>query len=942
MQARCLRWLPVSAVLALLAGCSSSSGVTSPTPANSDLSSSPPSQSGALEYNLVSGSQSLVGAYDVSIDLSTLAVTTTPVAARSGATSPPQGFIYDLDIENFLTPSCAATGPSFEFDSASYDVNGDLELGFTDRHPFCAPDFTAAISSRNRADLGYTGRLVVLAETRSDSFFGGEVTTDPAMVVGADGYVDVGDLLVSTVTNDTFPYVLLADDEAAPDGNYVAASGGWQRATALPWVGKDYVHHGSEHSNTLTLSSVVLAASPVNFRVAVVIKYTDPRGVTGRTMRFPPAVTAPQSFSYRVPEYSLDASKVQVLSTAIEVGGIGDSQPVDFAARDWDVAATENADIFAQDDVSLVRTGSAGEPTLLIDAPDLAAAPTAGSVTSVGATGVPGDEIQYTGTLTNSLGTAVDGDYFGLAQFTDPAAALADAGYHFGVNGTTILPDRTPIDEITYQVIPFAIATGPPPDITDVNPDTACTGATVTFTYTNIGTPADNWSWNFGGGATPNTSTLENPIVVITSTPGVYNGTLLACEGTNCDVPGAFAFAYTVSGTWDTPFLASSATINAWTPDMTIYDGKPCYVITESTNTGVENRVFGIAANADPQVPADWTTHVVETYPTPTGGLSSDAPSIVVSGGRLYILYRDHSPSASDGDFTAARSSVVAPAVPTSIANWGFHVIDGVSNSGRDSSVVVHNGLLASAYWKQSLDQAWMAQSTVGDPTSTANWTIHRCDPGATRGVWTSTISYNDGVSPRLVATYIDFVTFAAWVARATVLTPASSADYNQHVVNIADGDFHGLEGDIVQAQIGGNPRYVVSWGDFLSPQIWVAIANTATPTGPASYLQIAVDSYTGPQFRGLDIDVVGGRLAVAYWKSVGGSGNLGFARANNTNPAGIGDFTVSAPDTTANAGYWPQLEELSNGNVGLVYRLGANFLGIAAPIRYLNSNCAL
>lgn len=52
-------------------------------------------------------------------------------------------------------------------------------------------------------------------------------------------------------------------------------------------------------------------------------------------------------------------------------------------------------------------------------------------------------------------------------------------------------------------------------------PDNICVGDCITFTDTTTGIPI-SWSWDFDGGATPNTSTDQNPLVCFTST-GTFN-----------------------------------------------------------------------------------------------------------------------------------------------------------------------------------------------------------------------------------------------------------------------------------------------------------------------------------------------------------------------------------------------------------------------------------
>jgi PKD repeat protein len=60
-----------------------------------------------------------------------------------------------------------------------------------------------------------------------------------------------------------------------------------------------------------------------------------------------------------------------------------------------------------------------------------------------------------------------------------------------------------------------------------------CPGSTVVFTDLSSYTPT-SWSWTFGGGGTPNTSTAQNPSIVF-NTPGVYTVTLIATNANGSD-----------------------------------------------------------------------------------------------------------------------------------------------------------------------------------------------------------------------------------------------------------------------------------------------------------------------------------------------------------------------------------------------------------------------
>jgi hypothetical protein len=79
------------------------------------------------------------------------------------------------------------------------------------------------------------------------------------------------------------------------------------------------------------------------------------------------------------------------------------------------------------------------------------------------------------------------------------------------------------------------------PLITAVAPLIAAPGANVTFSATNTGGAVVTWAWNFGGGATPNTSTAASPTVVAGS-KGSYN-----CSVTATNAAGSKTFTFTLT-----------------------------------------------------------------------------------------------------------------------------------------------------------------------------------------------------------------------------------------------------------------------------------------------------------------------------------------------------------------------------------------------------------
>lgn len=84
----------------------------------------------------------------------------------------------------------------------------------------------------------------------------------------------------------------------------------------------------------------------------------------------------------------------------------------------------------------------------------------------------------------------------------------------------------------TWEIDLFSTASLAPVANFSGTPTTICPGQSVTFTDLSTFNPT-SWSWSFPGG-TPNSSTLQNPVVTY-STPGVYSVTLTATNGSGND-----------------------------------------------------------------------------------------------------------------------------------------------------------------------------------------------------------------------------------------------------------------------------------------------------------------------------------------------------------------------------------------------------------------------
>ena len=79
-----------------------------------------------------------------------------------------------------------------------------------------------------------------------------------------------------------------------------------------------------------------------------------------------------------------------------------------------------------------------------------------------------------------------------------------------------------------------------------------CPGQSVTFTDYSFHGPS-NWNWQFSGG-TPATSSAQNPVITY-NTPGVYEVTLTASDGTNNATETKTAYITVLENSYSLPFL---------------------------------------------------------------------------------------------------------------------------------------------------------------------------------------------------------------------------------------------------------------------------------------------------------------------------------------------------------------------------------------------------
>ncbi|MEO7993769.1 MAG: hypothetical protein ABI743_05160, partial [bacterium] len=736
-------------------------------------------------YALHDGGDSLVGMFTMTLDPVTLETTVTPV--RGATAQPPQGQLYDLDIANFLNSN------GFRVTGVQVLGSGNFRVTFSHAHPFPAPNIANPITGINRADLGYTGRLVILAEGNPQLFYGGTVRVSAGTVVGADGYAGFGDLLVGVPQSlvNTYPYKLLADEAkdnrvgisngGDPEGTYAAASGGWQRinlgANGTGWTGFDYLHGGQSITNSFVLDKDAVGQGSFELNVALVIQYQDPRGAGGKTLRLPPVTPDVLQFAYRLPYADLDCSVISGPASLAIAPTVAATVPLALTIRDWDATAAESTDskVGDESDVSKVQLGASGEPTVEMDAPSLSA-----TVVDLGAstdgTGFSNDPLAYGGTLTNNLGTAPGGEAWALVRVTDPEAADAARGtYHTGVDGTTVAPNAAlTLDAVTYQLLPITVAEPlHVPVITSVTPTGIVGAVDEMVTFSAVVSDPGTYAWDFGFGPIPDTSTEAEPTVQLHGPEETYFGTLVVSNAAGDSAP--FPFSYRIL------------------PPI-----KPYF--------------FPSRIEAGNLFPGHHDSRLAQ-----------------VIGGRPIVLY-----TVGGGNGLALHCARALTTFPEGPSDWNVHLIQEPIGSTLSTAVV--NGRMAATIGSGDADSSGLfVYADIAAPSGTSDWTVTTTRTALAGQDWNQLSSLVD-LGGRAAFLTREEMTSAVHYFYANTFTPASPADWTTYPLLLAADDFN----LITQNFIGEGDRLVAGVAVTASNSTTIMGATATAPASPANW-------HTGP-----------------------------------------------------------------------------------------------
>jgi PKD repeat protein len=412
-------------------------------------------------------------------------------------------------------------------DLAAVDTGGALELRWTYRNKgdynqdglVSINDLTplGANLGKNTADPDWTTQAVV-ADGNTD----GLITINDLTPIGAgfnarvEGYRIEGttspSVEASWTTVAEVPFIVGAKPPGSPLKSFT-------HTLSMPTGPTSYRVRPLGAGAAGPASNVVQAGSAV--QAPVIADVTPQAGVAATAVTFTAVVTgaAPLTYAWSFGGGAEPNTSAETAPTVTLAG------PGSYAAS-LTVTNGGGSDVF--------------DFVLLVNAPD--APPDVVSVEPT--TGVPGAEVVFGATVTGGVAEGYSWDFGGGAtpntsSLQSPAVTLGAAGtYPASVTVSNSFGAETfPFDLVVTDLVS--------PVIEEVQPDGGLTGTQVQYTVTNTGGTPDTWSWDFGGGASPGTSSEASPTVTL-GPPGLYFGSVLA---SNAAGSSELSFVLSVSGT---------------------------------------------------------------------------------------------------------------------------------------------------------------------------------------------------------------------------------------------------------------------------------------------------------------------------------------------------------------------------------------------------------
>lgn len=329
------------------------------------------------------------------------------------------------------------------------------------------------------------------------------------------------------------------------------------------------------------------------------------------------------------------------------------------------------------------------------------------------------------------------------------------------------------------------------PSIVSAGPSSGLTGAFTAFSVVVSGGVPDTYSWNFGGGAIPNTASTANPTVTL-GAAGTYTVTVSVANAHGSDNLD-YSLSVVVSG--DPPVITN----------VTPQSGAAGSGITFTAvvaGGAVDTWSWNFSGGATPNNPT-------VASPTVTLGAAGNYNASVTAFNAF-------------GNDSYEFTLVVTP-------GWSFHLIEAGPYVGQQSALCIAEGVPMVAYIEEWDKRVRYARANVAMPTHSSNWTLGN--------VSTKTDTWGGNLSIAEVGGHV-----AILANKSTAQKAQYFYELNCPATEPANWALCEIGPSTIQvgtlAEVGGMPAVSYYSGDMI-----YAEASSLAPTAPGDWTKVTVDS---------------------------------------------------------------------------------------------------
>ncbi len=329
------------------------------------------------------------------------------------------------------------------------------------------------------------------------------------------------------------------------------------------------------------------------------------------------------------------------------------------------------------------------------------------------------------------------------------------------------------------------------PSIVSAGPSIGLTGALTTFSVIVSGGAPDSYSWNFGGGATPNTASVANPSTAL-GTVGTYTVTVSVANAHGND---SLDFSLNVAASGDPPVITNV------TPKAGVAGSGVTF--TAAVSGGIPDTwQWNFGGGATPDLP------------------TSASPTVTLGAkGNYFASVTAFNAFGSDSyDFTLE----VGP-------GWSFHLIEAGPYVGQQSDICIAEGVPMVVYIEEWDKRVRYARANVPMPASSSDWSLSN--------VSNKTETWGGNVSISEVGGHV-----AILANKSTAQKAQYFYEVNCPAGGMADWAVCEIGPSALQvgtlAEVNGFPAVCYYTGDMI-----YAEATSLAPTVAADWAKVTVDS---------------------------------------------------------------------------------------------------